>query len=134
MNPPVSAQSAQSRKRVIGPIPPRGSDGRLQLLPVMGKRPKLNILGEPARDHKGQPIEEEADLRDPWEYLAYEPGREKDMDPKAIEGKRLYRVDHDVEPIALVFARDEDDAVRVYKREFGVLRFGDKDPVVTPAE
>lgn len=133
MQHPVSAQPAL-KKRVIGPIPPRDKHGKLQLTPIKGKRVKTNILGEPVRDKDGNPLEYDADLREPHDYLAYEQGKEKEMRPESTNGLRLFQVDHDVEPLALVYARDADDAIRVYKREFGILRFGDTDPKVTPAE
>lgn len=135
MNPPVTAQNpSRPAKRVIGPIPPRDRHGKMLLIPYMGKKIKLNALGEPMRDKDGNPIEIEADLREEWEYKVYEPGCEKFMRPEAIKGLRLFSVDHDVEPIALVYARDEHDALSVYKREMGIIRFGDKDPTVAPAE
>lgn len=135
MNPPTIENSLPlSSKRVIGPIPPRDRDGKFRLKPYLGDRIKTNALGEPVRDKDNQPIVERADLRESWEYKVYEPGHERHIDQDAIKGLRLFRVDYDVEPIALVYARNADEARDVYKKEFGIIRFGDSDPKVSPAE
>lgn len=135
MNPPVNAHNPSNvKKRIIGPIPPRDKHGRMMLLPNMGRKVKTNVLGEPVRDDRGNPVEIDADLREDWEYKVYEPGCEKFVKPEALKGLRLFQVDLDVEPIALIYARDERHALEVYKKEMGVVRFGDKDPVINPAE
>lgn len=135
MNPPVDAHDPSNvKKRVIGPIPPRDKHGKMLLEPFVGKRIKTNALGEPVRDKDNQPIEIDADLREEWEYKLYEPGCERFIRQDATKGLRLWQVDLDVEPIALVYARDEHHALETYKKEMGIIRFGDKDPVITPAE
>src|SRR6185312_5285850 len=86
-------------RRLIGPIAPRDAQGRLRLKPQLGKRVKVNVLGEPIRDEKEQPVEEDCDLRDPREYLAYEHGQE--IAPGATKGMLLFQVDYSPEPLVL---------------------------------
>ncbi len=134
-NQPANFPQAMSHRRTIGPVPPRDKFGKLLIKPILEKRPKLNILGEPERDEKGNPLEEVADTRQAWEYKMYEPGHENLIQDGATKGLKLFRVDYDIEPIMLVYARDEQDAVRVWKREWGISKLnGESDPVVTAVE
>ena len=119
-----------NRRRVIGPVPPRARDGKLQIKPALEKRVKLNVLGEPVRDEKGQPIEEMVDTRQPLEYRLYEPGHENAIADGATKGLQLFQVEYDAEPIMQVYARDKAHAAEVYKKEWGITRVGDSDPVV----
>lgn len=119
-------------KRVIGPIPPRDKHGKMLIGPIMEKRAKLNILGEPARDKDNNPVEEVADVRPPLEYLSFD-GTQRPAE-NATRGLRLFQVDYGIEPSLLVYARNEHDAIDVYKKEWGILRFGETDPVVNAVE
>ena len=116
-------------RRVIGPVPPRDKNGRLQLAPIIGRRPKIDEIGNPVRDDEGRILYEQGDTRDPREYAAYEHGQKPD--PAALKGMRLFQVDLDPEPIVQVYARHEAEAVEVYKREMGITRFGQTDPKVS---
>lgn len=127
----MAAQSVVSR-RTIGPIPPRDKTGKLMIPPIMGKRPKLDQLGVPMRDKDGNVLFETGDTRDPREYAAYEQGHEPAEG--ATKGLTLFQVDLSPEPLALVYAKDEQDAVKVYKREFGITRFTENEPRLTAVE
>ena len=118
-------------RRIIGPIPPRDDKGRLRIAPIMAKKIRTNALNEPVRDERGNPIEELADSRDPRDYFSYEIGYENQIADGATKGLHLFQVDLSPEPLALVYAKNENDAVSVYKREFGITRFGERDPKVT---
>src|SRR5579883_3276741 len=118
-------------RRVIGPIPPRDKQGKLMIAPHLAKRVKLNALGEPVRDDKGQPIEEMADTRQPWEYKLYEPGMENYIAEGATKGLKLFLVDYGIEPLAKVYAHNAEEAVRVYKAEWGITRCAETDPKAT---
>lgn len=106
----VQAATRTGARRVIGPIPPRGKDGKLLL--------------KEYKDRDGNFL-----ARDPREYLAYEHGHEPAEG--STKGLKLYQVDLKPEPITLLYAKDESDAVRVYKAEMGITRFGENDPKVT---
>lgn len=96
-------------RRVIGPIPPRDKNGRLMLHD---------------KDAKGQPVER--DEREYWNYeVNHKPAEE------AVKGMKLFQVDLPPEPLALVYAKSEDHAVKVYQKEMGITRFGERDPKVT---
>ncbi|HZV08018.1 MAG TPA: hypothetical protein VE999_23240 [Gemmataceae bacterium] len=132
-----ASNSQSTARRVIGPVPPRDKHGRMLLAPLLEKRVKLNLLGEPVRGPDGQPIEEMVDARHPWEYRAYQRGDELHIAEGATKGLKLYRVDVGIEPIMLVYAKNEQDAVEVWKKEWGVTRISnepDSDPKVTLAE
>ena len=118
-------------RRVVGPIPPRDAKGRLKLAPVPGKKVKVNQLGEPVRDERGNVIEIDTDLRDEREFYAYEVGHEKQIADGATKGLHLYQVDLPPEPLVLVYAKSMDEAVKVFQREQGITRFGERDPKVT---
>lgn len=125
----MASQPVQFR-RVIGPIPPRDpKTKRLKIEPQMGERVKVNVLGEYVRDDKGQPIVEVVDLRDPRDYIVWEPGAKPSE--QAIKGLKLFQVDLPGEPLVQVYARHEDEAVRVWKAEMGIHRLGQDDPKVT---
>lgn len=100
----------RGKRRTIGPIPPRGKDGRFLLAEV--------------KDAEGNVV-----VRDKLQYLAYQPGLQ--AAPAAIKNLKLFQVDLPPEPYAHLYAKDADDALRVYKSEFGIRRFGEVDPIVT---
>lgn len=120
-----------SARRTIGPIPPRDKSGKLMIAPIVGKRAKLDALGIPVRDKEGNVLFEAGDTREASEYALYEQGQT--AADGATKGLTLFRVDLSPEPLALVYARDKQDAVSVYKREFGVTRFTENEPAVTEA-
>lgn len=90
-----------SARRTIGPIPPRD--------------PKT-----------GQYL---VDDQDPDAKRIYWPGVK--IPASATRGLKLFEVDLYPEPLARVYARDEEHALKVYKAEFGITRFGEVDPVVS---
>lgn len=127
------SQPASPTRRVIGPIPPRDpKTKRLKLEPQLGERVKLNAIGQPVLDKDGQPIVEIVDTRDPREYLSWEYGQKPAEG--STEGLRLFEctIKHEdkvaadgkenvSEPFVHLYARDADDAARVYKSEMGVI-------------
>lgn len=114
MNPTVNAQPAPI-KRVIGPIPPRAKDGTLRAKDA----PDLtNLAGLRAEEI----CQRKLDAR------VYVQGQE--ADPEAIKGLQVFEVDLESEPILRVYARSEAEAVEVYKKEWGVKRFGENDPKI----
>lgn len=102
------------------------------LAPIMGKQVRTNRLGEVVRDDKGQPVEDEVDLRDHREYAAYEHGQKPAEG--ATKGFQLYQVDLAGEPLVLVYARGDKDAESVFRKEMGITRYGNTDPKVTLVE
>lgn len=135
--PKVQAREQQRYPRIIGPIPPRGADGRLQLEPVVGDRLKTDRFGFPVYDDNGNAVEEKGvDLHDPREYCSYDPGQRPD--PKAIAHLKLWecqlRADAGTmpmgtspatEPLVLLFAKSADDARRVFIKEMGIISIGE---------
>lgn len=123
-----------TNRRVIGPIPPRDDRGRLKIGPLLQKQAKRNILGEPLRDDNDQPIEEMVDTRPERHYMAYD-GSQVAAEG-ATKGLRLFAVDYGIEPILKVWARDREDALDVFKREWGIVRFSSEmdDAKVTPIQ
>ena len=126
---PLPAFVGGKARRVIGPVPPRDKNGRMAIAPAIGKRVKLNVIGEPYRDANGQPVEEDADLRSPIEYTVYEQGAK--ALPDALKGLDLYQVDLHGEPLVQVYAKNPEHAVKVYKAEMGITRCAEHDPVAT---
>lgn len=115
-------------KRLIGPIPPRDEHGRMKIAPIMEKRVKVNVIGEPERDEKGKPIMEEFDARPALQYHAYD-GSQVALE-EATRGLKKYRVDVGIEPTHLVYARNDGEALEVFKKEWGILRI-DQDAIVS---
>lgn len=109
-------------RRTIGPIPPRDERGRLKIAPLLERRAKRNILGEPIRGEDDQPIEELVDTRPERHYLYFD-GSQEPADG-ATRGLRLFAVDYANEPILKVWARNEHDAVEVYKQEWNIRLCG----------
>lgn len=102
--------------------------------PVLEKRFKVNLAGEPLHDEKGNLIEEMVDVRHKLDYLLYEQGMEGQIIDGATKGLRLFEIDYDAEPRMLVWAKDKPHAVEVYKNEWNVGQFNGTDPRVTEAE
>lgn len=120
------SEKMPDQRRVIGPVPPRGPDGRMLIAPVLGKQIRKNVLGEPLRDKEGNPLEEVIDTRPAIEYMAFD-GTQRPTE-EAVKGLRKYRVDVGDFPILIVYARDENHAMEVYKKEWGVLRLDQDTP------
>lgn len=114
MSPTVNAQPAPT-KRIIGPIPPRFKDGKLRVKDAGAPK---DVAGLTAVELSAR----ELDAR------VYVQGQEADQE--AIKGLHLFEVDLESEPILRVYARSEAEAVEVYKKEWGVKRFGENDPKI----
>ncbi|HWG43590.1 MAG TPA: hypothetical protein VN688_12455 [Gemmataceae bacterium] len=101
---PVSTAS----RRIIGPVAPRDKAGRLMLAPSL--------------DANGAIVE-----RDPRELMAWETNQVPD--PAATKGLKLFSVDLDGEPLVQVYAKNQEQALDIYRYEMGVLRLDSNAPL-----